>query len=405
MKRIRYLLAAVCLLASLTGCAGEPSVPFSGATVPEKKEISVPPESTEASQLDPVQELLDSMTLEEKAAQLFIVTPEALDLPQIKAPMEKIPQDSLGAVENGLHQALKAYPVGGIIFFAGNLYSPDQITAYNAMLQRSSRIPLLLAVDEEGGTVARLGNHRAFNVSKFPDAETVGESQNPVDAFQMGSAIGSYLQEYGFNLDFAPVADVNTNPDNPVIGRRAFSSNPETAAAMAGAMARGLQEAGIIPTFKHFPGHGDTAQDSHSGIALVDKSHGELAACEWIPFRQAGPETCVMVGHIALPQITGDSTPATMSKTIVTDILRQELGFQGVIVTDSLLMGAVTDSYTSAEAAVCALNAGCDLLLTPKNFEEAYNGILEAVKNGEVSMERLNESVRRILTMKAGLPG
>ena len=219
-------------------------------------------------------------------------------------------------------------------------------------------------------------------------------------AQDMGFTIGSYLKDYGFNMDFAPVADVNTNPGNPVIGSRAFSSNPRDAAVLARAMADGLRMQGILPVFKHFPGHGDTAQDSHLELAVSYKTREQLHSCEWIPFLQAEDRECIMVGHIALPEITGDMTPATFSPEIVTGILREELSYQGLIVTDSLSMGAVTKDHSSGEAALLALRAGSDLLLMPASFVEAFQAVEDAVEDGSFSMEELDARVLRILKAK-----
>ena len=216
----------------------------------------------------------------------------------------------------------------------------------------------------------------------------------------MGETIGAYLARYGFNLDFAPVADVNTNPNNVVIGTRAFSSDPMIAGQMAAAFASGLGQKGVISTFKHFPGHGDTAEDSHSGLAINHKDRATLKKCEWLPFRKATSRDMVMVGHIALPAVTGNRVPATMSYEIVTQILKKDLGFSGLVITDSLQMGAITDSYNSVEAAVTALKAGCDILLMPNDLPSAFDGVRAAVEDGTLSEQWLNETVERILKFK-----
>ena len=216
----------------------------------------------------------------------------------------------------------------------------------------------------------------------------------------MGSTIGSYLKDYGFNMDFAPVADVNTNPRNPVIGSRAFSSDPQIAADCAGAAADGLRQAGIIPVFKHFPGHGDTGEDSHKKLALSNKTVDEMLECEWIPFRQAANMDCIMVGHIALPQVTGELVPATLSYSIVAGLLRQHLGFQGLILTDSMSMGAITQEHTSSEAALLALQAGCDLILLPWDLPEAFDGVVSAVEDGSYPEYQLDATVLKILRFK-----
>ncbi len=341
---------------------------------------------------DPVQVLMENMTIRELVGQLFMVCPEDL-----------VTYDgSVLYATEVLAQGLERYPVGGVILFGDNIQDPDQLRSLTGGLGEMGKIPLFLGVDEEGGNVARLANKYGFDLPKYKSAAAVGLGV-PEDAYEMGRTIGGYLKDYGFNLDFAPVADVNTNPDNPVIGSRAFSSDPEIAAQMAAAFARGLREAGILPTFKHFPGHGDTGEDSHTGMAVTNRGREEMRSCEWLPFALAGEGDLVMVGHISAPALTGDDTPATMSRTVVTDILRGELGFSGLVVTDSLAMGAITQYYTPEEAAVAALEAGCDLLLMPEDLPQAMEGILSALDSGRLTLDRIRESVERILNYKIQL--
>lgn len=402
MKKL--LTLAALLLALLWGCT--PTPPETTEAPPETTtEASTQPETTEApteapTEPDPLVLQLEAMTLEEKVGQLFMVTPGTLGLPQIKAPMEALSQEQLTQMENAIREIFAKYPVGGIVQFAADLYSPEQITAYNALLQRAAEIPLFLGIDEEGGTVARLANHSAFDLPQYQSAGAVGASGNPEDALEMGQTIGAYLGEYGFNMDFAPVADVNTNPNNPVIGNRAFSSHCNVAGQMAKAMAEGLEEQGIVPVFKHFPGHGDTAQDSHEEVAYSHKTLEELQACEFIPFSGLTENQCVMVGHIALPEVTGDMTPATLSSEIVTGLLREKLGFRGLILTDSMVMEAITDNYSSAEASLLALEAGCQIILQPADFPSAFAGVVEAVEAGDFPEEQLNAVVLQILRFK-----
>lgn len=397
--RLYSLFLSVIFL--LTACAGVPegTEPSSSteATVPAQTPTQAPTQPPETEPADPLEALLDRMTLREKVGQLFIVRPDALDPSLSAEQIDDSGAPGVTALSDAMAETLRQYPVGGIAHFAKNLVSPEQITRLNQELQEASGIPLFLCVDEEGGPVARLANHRTFDLPRYKNAAAIFSE---AEALDMGRAIGSYLAEYGFNLDFAPVADVNTNPDNPVIGTRAFSSDPETAAALASAMAQGLREKGILAVFKHFPGHGDTAEDSHSGIAVTYKTQEEMDACEWLPFRQAGSGDLIMVGHIAAPKITGDLTPATLSRQIVTGILRETLGFEGLIITDSLTMGAVIQSYSSGEAAVAALRAGCDLLLMPENLGEAFDAVMTAVEDGTYPEEALNETVLRILRFK-----
>ena len=379
-KLIAFLLAALLL----TGCAApaETTVPVATTLPTETVPTTVAP--------DPMDILLESMTLREKVGQLFIARAEQL-LPEAGFITEVTPE---------LETALTEYPLGGIILFADNVVTPEQLLALNAGLSEVSEIPLFIAVDEEGGLVARLAKNRAFHLPRYTSAMDVGASGNPEDTLEMGRTIGGYLAEYGFNLDFAPVADVHTNPKNPVIGTRAFSTDPVVAAQMAAAFANGLEENGIIATFKHFPGHGDTAEDSHSGLAVVYKTKDALESCEFLPFREATARDMVMVAHVALPNVTGDMTPATLSRPIVTGILKEELGFDGLVITDAMEMGAIVETYGSGTAAVAALEAGCHIILIPQNLPEAFDAVLAALEDGTLTMEWLDDTVRKILEFK-----
>lgn len=395
---IKISIALVIILSMFTGCS-QTSPETTPQAQPEEAPSSSPAdEPTPAA--DALELTLQQMTLEEKVGQLFIVRPDALDLTltpeQIKDPYA----EGVTELSSAMADVLDKYHVGGIALFGKNILTSQQMTGFIDELQSASGIPLFVAVDEEGGRVARIANSSAFDVAKYSSAADVGAGGDPAAAEDMGKTIGAYLSEYGFNMDFAPVADVYSNPDNTVIGDRAFSSDAGTAAQMAKAMAEGLKQQHIIPTFKHFPGHGDTAEDSHIGIAVNYKSKSEMESCEWLPYESIGSESGVMVGHIATPEITGDMTPASMSAEIVTGVLRQQLGFDGVVITDALAMGAITEEYTSAEAAVKAIEAGCDILLCPDDLQGAYEGVVDAVNNGTLSEERIDESVYRILLLK-----
>ena len=333
----------------------------------------------------------------QKIGQLFIIRPDALDLTLPQETINDAKADGVTMLTDAMRETLQAYPVGGICQFGKNITDPEQLAQFNADLQAASRTPLFIAVDEEGGAVARLANHPAFDLPQYESAAVVGASGDPADACAMGQTIGAYLKEYGFNMDFAPDADVNTNPDNPIIGTRAFSSDAATAAEMAAAAADGLRTGGILPTLKHFPGHGDTAEDSHTALAVTYKTLDELQACELLPFAADTGLHAVMVGHIAAPNVTGDGTPATLSPQLVALIPDAE---NTLIVTDSLAMDAITAAYTPSEAAVQALQAGCDVLLMPNSLPEAYAAVLEAVQNGTISEERLDRSVNKILLYK-----
>lgn len=347
---------------------------------------------------DAVEAKLTTMTLRKKVGQLFWVRPETLDF-SLNPEKKTLTQT--------MRQNLEQYPVGGIAVFKKNIQDENQLSALIADFQSASKIPMIVAVDEEGGAVARLANHEAFSLPKYTSARDIGKTGDPEQARQMGRTIGGYLRFYGFNLDFAPVADVDSNPANPVIGRRAYSTDAQQTAQMVAAAVEGFHEAGMLCTVKHFPGHGDTGQDSHYGTATSYKTWEEMKAMEMLPFEAgiAAGADVVMTAHITTPNATTDGLPASLSYTMITERLRGELGFQGVIVTDSLGMYAIKNHFTPAESAVAALRAGVDVLLMPSDLRAAFDGVVQAVEDGTLSEERLNESVRRILTLKqkAGL--
>ena len=372
MKR---LFLPVMLIAALCACAAAPQ-----STVPQlSAALSAAPTPDSA------------LTLEQKVGQLFIVRPDALDLTLAQETINDAKADGVTELTDAMRDALRTYPVGGICQFGKNITDPEQIKRFNDDLQAASQTPLFITVDEEGGRVSRLANNPAFDLPQYKNGAIP-------DARAMGQDIGGYLKQYGFNMDFAPVADVNTNPDNPVIGDRSFSSDAETAARMVADAAQGLRENGILPTLKHFPGHGDTKEDSHTALAVTHKTLAELQDCEFLPFAADTGLHAVMVGHIAAPNVTGDMTPATLSPALVGLVPDAE---NTLIVTDSLSMDAITSAYTPGEAAVLALQAGCDVLLMPNGLPEAYNAVLQAVKDGTISEERLDRSVDKILRYKA----
>lgn len=289
------------------------------------------------------------------------------------------------------------------MMFSKNIQDRDQICAMLANLQAYSKYPLFLGVDEEGGSlVARVANSGTISVPTFPNMMEIGNTGNPEEAYEVGRTIGTYLKDLGFNLDFAPIADVLVNPENQVIGERAFGSDAELVAKMVKRVVEGLQEQEVSAVLKHFPGHGGTEADSHEGTAILNRTLEELRSEEFLPFQsgiEAGADM-IMVGHISVPEVTGDDTPATLSETVITDLLRNELGFDGIIITDSMSMGAIVDHYGPGEAAVQVIRAGGDMILMPQDFVEARQAVLEAVYQQEITEERINESLRRIYRIK-----
>ncbi|MEW1639640.1 glycoside hydrolase family 3 N-terminal domain-containing protein [Streptomyces sp. NPDC093801] len=298
------------------------------------------------------------------------------------------------------------YHLGGVVYFAWahNTRSPRQIAALSNGLQRAAAgsgagIPLLLSVDQEHGAVARIGRPATL----FPGAMALGAGGSPADARRAARVAGSELAALGIRQDYAPVADVNVNPANPVIGVRSFGSDPRAVAELASAQVRGYQGAGVAATAKHFPGHGDTETDSHVGLPVMRHSRAQWEELDEPPFRaavRAGADV-VMTAHIVFPALDPSGDPATLSRPIVTGILRERLGFRGVVVTDALDMAGVRQKYGDDRVPVLALKAGCDQLLNAPDLGLAYRSVLAAVGSGELTRERVEESVLRILEVKA----
>lgn len=340
-------------------------------------------------------EILQGMTKEEKVAQLFIVTPDALT-----------GNTGLKAGGEALKQALAEYPVGGVVYFSGNIETPDQTKALLKETWLDSKaaavLPAFLAVDEEGGSVARVAGNPAMETENVGDMADIGATRDERKAYEAGKTIGEYLSKLGFNLDFAPDADVLTNPENTVVKKRSFGAEPELVSDMALAYMDGLREANVAGCLKHYPDHGATAADTHEGYAYIEKDLEQLKEADLIPFIRGIEEgvPVIMVGHISLPKVTGDEMPASLSGKMIGDILRTDLGYDGLVITDALNMGAVTKQYNSEEACILALSAGADMLLMPEDFKSAYSGVLKAVNEGRISEEALNEAVKRVIRVK-----
>ncbi|NMA65192.1 MAG: glycoside hydrolase family 3 protein [Clostridiaceae bacterium] len=341
--------------------------------------------------LKDVDEIINLLTLEEKIGQMFFIAKRTKDDGQWQLSFDK-----------NLRRIIETYKPGGFIFFQENLDTISQTQSFIEDLQNASSIPMFIGIDEEGGIVTRLNKAENLHSTIMPEPYTIGATKNPQNAYDVSKAISREIKSLGFNLNFAPVADVFSNPKNRVIGKRAYSSDPDLASRMVTEAVNATVESGIIPVIKHFPGHGDTLQDSHTGIAIVENDIERLRSFELLPFR-AGIEAgvpMVMTAHVLTPHITDDELPATLSKTMLEDILRNELEFDGIIITDGLEMSAISSYFSEEEAVVMAMNAGVDILLLPKNLENAYDALLTAVKQGKISEERINASVRRILKVK-----
>ena len=387
----------------------EREAPYEGE-LPDQAEAAQPetpdeqqPESTENPEVpdnmtvsgaqQTAQALLDTMTDEEKLWQLFFVTPEAITN-----------VNTATVAGEATKKALAQYPVGGIVYFAKNLEDREQTVALLENTQSYAKIPLFLGVDEEGGTVSRVGSNPDMGVPSVGDMRSLGKSQDPAAVYAAGQDIGGGLHALGFNLNFAPVADVAQGADS-VIGSRSFGSDAELCASLAGVIVNSLRAEGIVSCLKHFPGYGSATVDDHNGTSVVEKTLSELEACDLVPFQtiiaSEGSVPFVMVSHLSYPNVTGSDTPADLSSSIVTDILRDKLEYQNVIITDSHSMASITDHYSAGEAAVKALAAGCDMILMPSDLQAAFDAVKAAVADGTLSQARIDESVLRILTVKA----
>ena len=378
---IRLFSVLLSIMLFCTGC---------GVSKENSKSDTV--ENKEPTVDEKVEKIVNNMTLEEKVGQIFMVAPEAVDKDG----------GSTTVVTEIIEKELEKYNLGGYILFASNIENPTQTQELINGLKKSSKIQPFVGVDEEGGRVARIGKNSAMGVEKIEPMAQVGKSQNYERANEIGTTIGKYIKNLGFNLDFAPDTDVLTDSNNTEIGDRSFGNDPEVVGKMATEVVKGLQSENISTVLKHFPGHGGSIGNSHQGFSLSNRTEEELKKCEIVPFKTAieNGADCVMVAHMSLPNVTGDNIPATLSKKVVTDMLKTELNFKGVVFSDSMSMGAITENYGTGDACVKAVEAGIDMVLMPENLDEAYNAVLEAVKNGKISQERLDDAVSRIIKAK-----
>ena len=350
---------------------------------------------------DEIEAQLKNMTLKEKIGQMFYVRLESLDTTIHWKTYADLQENPMHDLNKTIRDVNAKYPIGGLILYAWNIKDKPQLAKLISDIRALNGKPLL-CIDEEGGRIARIAKNENFDVEVIGPMADIGKTGDPKNAYHAGNVIGTYLTKYGFDIDFAPVADVNTNPDNIIIGDRAFSDKPEVAAPMVVSYLQGLNDAGVTGCVKHFPGHGDTKTDTHFGYASTQKTWAEMLQCEMVTFKAGIDWGCqlIMTAHIGTPNVTGSDVPATMSSVILQDKLRGELGYQNIIITDGMEMGAITTQYTSEEAAVNSIKAGVDIVLGPKNFVPAFEAVLKAVEEGTITEERINQSVRRILKMK-----
>ena len=334
---------------------------------------------------DPLTARIRKMSLQEKVGQLVMVGIEGYTN---DAHVEKMITEDY---------------VGGFVLLQQNVKDSQQMLALLNTLKQSNslnQIPLFLSVDEEGGRVSRM----PADFMKLPSSQKIGQFNDSMLSYQLGKILGEELSMLGFNMNFAPVLDINSNPNNPIIGDRAFGANASVVTKLGIQTMKGLQSQNIISVVKHFPGHGDTSVDSHIGLPTVNHDIDRLNSFELQPFAEAinSGADAIMIAHILLPQIDPDQ-PATFSKTIINDILRIDLQFDGLVITDDMTMGAITENYDIGQAAVKSINAGSDIILVCHDYDKeaaVIDALLEAAKSGTITTKRLDESVYRILALK-----
>ncbi len=334
---------------------------------------------------DPIKAQIGKMSLEEKVGQLVMA--------------------GIDAYENDDHtrSLIEKYHVGGFVLLKQNVRDAGQMLGLINSLKETNainKIPLFLAIDEEGGRISRM----PAGLTKMPAAKKVGDLNNSQLSYEVGSIIGEELKAFGLNMNFAPVLDINSNPKNPVIGDRSFGDNAGVVTESGLQIMKGLKAHNIISVVKHFPGHGDTAVDSHIGLPVINSDLDRLYDFELQPFSAAieNNARAVMIAHILLPQID-PVNPATFSTTVISDILRRQMNFDGVVITDDMTMGAITNNYDIGEAAVKSINAGTDIVLVCHDYdkeEAVINSLQAAAANGIISTERIDQSVYRVLKLK-----
>lgn len=349
---------------------------------------------TEAETEDPLDSVLNSMIsempLEDKVAGLFFITPEALT-----------GVDQVTRAGNGTETALTEHAIGGLYYNSKNIQSEDKIKEMLSATVNMSKYRMFYGIEELGGT-----DHSEAAKAKIGEAQSspaeLGEAGDTAAAEDAGKTIGTTLAGLGFNLNMGPVADVLSNTENTLVKDISYGSNAETTASMVSSMVTGLKEGGVSTCLKYFPGLGGLSEDPSAGMASNDRTKEQLEAEEFTVY-QAGIEAgtdMILVGNISCPALTGDNTPASVSDTVITDVLRTQLGYDGIVLAGPMTDAAITEYYGTDEAAIKAINAGADMIFSPEDFKAAYDGLLKAVQDGSISEERINESLLRIYRIK-----
>jgi beta-N-acetylhexosaminidase len=388
IKLVLFIILAI-FISVISGCEKVSTGNNSDKTIEERSALTNDTltqgsEST-VEKKDLIKEQIEGMSLDEEIGQMVIVGLAGY------------------TIDDNSRRMLEDYHVGGFIVYGLNVENTDQLLNLTNSLKEGNlknKVPLFISVDEEGGKVDRMPGE----FKRYPANKTIGEVNNKDFSYKLGNVIAEEIKMLGFNMDFAPVLDINSNPKNPVIGDRSFGSTEGVVSSLGIQTMMGLQSGNVIPVVKHFPGHGDTSTDSHIGLPSVDNDLDRLNSFELVPFKEAikNNADAVMIAHILLPKIDPEN-PSTLSKIIITDILRNQLNFTGVIITDDMTMGAIVKNYKIEDAAVKSVNAGSDIILIAHEYDNAVlviNALKAAVENGIISKERIDDSVYRILKLK-----
>lgn len=375
MKNIKWILillilGALCVLSLLRN----------------ETNVSQFPKKSEQTKENEIDRLLQEMTLEEKIGQMLIIE-------------NRVPN-----MTDALKETLQEVQPGGFILFKENFTDYETTLALVEEIKSTVKIPLFLAIDQEGGRVQRLSYLPNDIITQIPPMYELGKTENEALAYEVGTVVAEELQVFGINVNFAPVVDVLTNQENKVIGNRSFGSIASLVSKMSISFANGLENKGVIAVYKHFPGHGSTKTDSHYDLPVLTKTKEELWDCELIPFQNAieNGANIIMIGHIAIPAIDEENTPASLSKKIITNLLKEEMNYQGLVVTDALNMKAITNYYNEKQIYEKAINAGVDLLLMPNDPKKAITYIKELIEEGKLTKEQIEQSVKKILSLKYG---
>lgn len=383
-----FALLLPLMLASCVGKnhTGEEASVAPSATVAVSPSAAAPTPTPEPTPVDPVAEAIRGMSLKQKLGQMLIAGVSGT------------------AMDESARKLIADRHIGGFILYKANMASVGQTVELLNDLKEANRnaagIPLFLSVDQEGGKVSRL----PAEITALPASRTIAQTGKKAKARAAGSAMGEQLRAFGFNVNYAPVLDIDSNPNNPVIGSRSFGAKADIVTEYGLEQLEGLQNSGTIGVVKHFPGHGDTSVDSHLELPVVNKTLDQLQKLELLPFSAAvaGNTDAVMVAHILLPRLDPDS-PATMSREIIQGLLREDMGFEGVVITDDMTMGAIVEHYALGDAVVRAVQAGSDLILVAHGYDNAnaaLDALEQAVESGKLNLEQIDESVYRILSLK-----